>query len=292
MRTQFRGLRAFCAAARHLSFKNAADELCVTASAISHQIKDLEDSLGVQLFERKTRRVVLSEAGRTLLEEVESHIEAIDRACLNLRQSEQQVPISVQIPEFFATEVFVPRMNEFADCGRHINLRLESTGPNARPSESADLRIVLTRKTLDPTISRRLFPIRYAPTCSTARYEQWRQRGARVLEEETLLLHQARPRGWHQWAEHAGLEPPQARRMILFDSMLALARAAEQGAGIALIPMPVSQVWFDRGSLKTLLEPELTTSDFYCLVKNPSSRYPRETEILWEWIIRTFAEDG
>src|SRR3989441_7003977 len=75
-----RNLRAFCVAARHRSFKFAADELFLTPSAVSHQMKELEDSLGVRLFERKTRALALTTAGHTLLDEVEPLLEALDRS--------------------------------------------------------------------------------------------------------------------------------------------------------------------------------------------------------------------
>src|SRR4029077_3343845 len=75
-----RNLRAFCAAARQGSFKFAADELCVTPSAVSHQMKELEAALGLRLFERKTRSLELTSVGLRLLEEVEPLLEALDRA--------------------------------------------------------------------------------------------------------------------------------------------------------------------------------------------------------------------
>src|ERR1700750_2964829 len=75
-----RNLRAFCVAARHRSFKIAADELCLTPSAVSHQMKELEDSLGVLLFERKTRALDLTQAGATLLDDVAPLLKAIDHS--------------------------------------------------------------------------------------------------------------------------------------------------------------------------------------------------------------------
>ena len=75
-----RNLRAFCAAARQGSFKFAADELCLTPSAVSHQMKELEAALGLRLFERKTRSLELTTAGLRLLEEVEPLLEALDSA--------------------------------------------------------------------------------------------------------------------------------------------------------------------------------------------------------------------
>ena len=71
-------LRAFCLAARHSSFKDAADRLALTPSAVSHQVKELEEQLGVSLFERRTRAVVLTAAGRQLFEELEAMLKALN----------------------------------------------------------------------------------------------------------------------------------------------------------------------------------------------------------------------
>ena len=77
-RTSLRGLRTFCVAARHESFRLAADELFITASAVSHQIKGLEEELGVQLFVRSSRDLKLTETGRAFFDEVNPLIEQLD----------------------------------------------------------------------------------------------------------------------------------------------------------------------------------------------------------------------
>ena len=80
MQMQHRGLRTFCTAAEHLSFKKAADELCITASAVSHQINDLETALGTKLFKRLTRSISLTHEGAHLFEEINPCLVAIDQA--------------------------------------------------------------------------------------------------------------------------------------------------------------------------------------------------------------------
>src|SRR5262249_60875989 len=90
--------RAFCVAARHCSFKFAADELFLTPSAVSHQMKELEDSLGVRLFERKTRALELTTAGHTLLDEVEPLLEAIDRSLAQIARRNGRQTLRVLLP--------------------------------------------------------------------------------------------------------------------------------------------------------------------------------------------------
>ena len=112
-----KNLRAFCVAARQLSFKFAADELCLTPSAVSHQMKELETILGMRLFERRTRALELTAAGQRLLEEVEPLLEGLDRALAQLARHDGRETLRVRAPALFANELLIPRLEEF--CGAH-----------------------------------------------------------------------------------------------------------------------------------------------------------------------------
>src|SRR3984893_11508398 len=104
-----KNLRAFCAAARQGSFKLAAEELCLTPSAVSHQMKELEAALGVRLFERKTRSLELTPLGLHLLAEGEPMLEALDNALAQLARSNGRQMLRVRLPALFASELFIPR---------------------------------------------------------------------------------------------------------------------------------------------------------------------------------------
>src|SRR4029079_12364546 len=101
-----KNLRAFCAAARHRSFKFAADELCVTPSAVSHQMKELEASLGVRLFERKTRALELTTAGHALHDEVAPLLDALERSLTQFTRRNRRKSLRMMLPPFFASELF------------------------------------------------------------------------------------------------------------------------------------------------------------------------------------------
>ncbi|EQD60764.1 Bacterial regulatory protein, LysR domain protein, partial [mine drainage metagenome] len=98
-----RSLRIFCVAARHRSFKFAADELFLTPSAVSHQIKELEAALGVRLFERKPRSLELTHAGSTLLEQTEPLLEALDLSVARIARGGGRRTLRIQLPAFFAS---------------------------------------------------------------------------------------------------------------------------------------------------------------------------------------------
>ena len=95
--TSLRGLRTFCEAAKYQSFRNAADRMFVTASAVSHQIKNLEDELGQQLFERRSRQIELTDAGRSLFDDVSPLIEKLDDTVANYRRDQRRQTLSISV---------------------------------------------------------------------------------------------------------------------------------------------------------------------------------------------------
>ncbi|GJM13218.1 MAG: DNA-binding transcriptional regulator DsdC [Pseudohongiella sp.] len=290
MQTQHRGLRTFCTAAEHLSFKKAANELCLTPSAVSHQISDLEEALGTKLFKRLTRSILLTQDGTLLYQEINPYLKAIDEATSKIRKQQTRHPLLAQMPEFFASELLMPRMNKFSEAYPDIDLQIEGLGITDDVNPAADINIVLSRKTPNAIKVAKLFPIRYVPACSLEQKEKWEAEGITELaaiKKATILLHKARPNAWKQWAENAGVVGLRPKKIIYVDSMFALSRAAEQSVGIALMPLPVSKDWFDSGSLVALHESHLVTEDYYWLTLNGNSNRSIAL-VFWSWLLENF----
>jgi len=288
MAMQLRGLRTFCLVARYLSFKEAADELCLTASAVSHQISDLETQLDCKLFERLTRSISLTEKGRQLYEQIVPHIDAIDESLEKIKASSHRVPLLVQLPEFFASELLMPIIGGFSEANEDIDLQIESMDVSGSVNNRADINIILSRKMPAGKRVEKLFPIRYMPACSQSLYEDLCSQGFSgldALNDCTLLLHKARPNAWSRWARHAGVGNIRPRQIIYVDSMFALARAAEQGVGVALVLMPVSKAWFDSQALVPLHDIDLITEDYYWMSLSENSRKQEPVDRFWQWII-------
>ncbi len=287
MRTQLRGLRTFCLAAQYLSFKQTADKLCLTASAVSHQINDLETELGIKLFIRETRAISLTDKGAQFYAEVQPYLQAIDDAAMRVRQNAERVPLLVQMPEFFASELLMPLISEFSDQHEDIDLKIESMAIGDDSNPLADINIVLTRNEPKAAKVEKLFPIRYIPACSRVLHNEWSRKGYSSIDAikvSTILLHKARPHAWSNWARHAGVNNMKPKQIIFVDSMFALARAAERSAGIALVPMPVSKAWFDSGALVPLHQTDLVTDDYYWMALSESSKNLNAAEVFWKWI--------
>src|ERR1700748_297646 len=119
-------LRAFEAAARHLSFMNAARELHVTAGAVSHQVKVLEDHLGVALFRRLTRALELTPEAQAMLPKVREGLESLTQALERVRQRGSTATLTVMTPPNFAARWLVPRLARFTSTHPDIELHLVS----------------------------------------------------------------------------------------------------------------------------------------------------------------------
>ena len=289
IQTPIRGLRSFCIAAKCLSFKHAASQLFLTPSAVSHQIKQLEEQLGTPLFKRQTRAIELTSAGKQFYNSVQPIITSLEQTIADFTNSQQNKTITISLPEFFASELFVPKLSEWAELNPDINLQLETVKSASQAPAKADLSIVLANGTPNGSVVHDLFPIRYVPACNKKLYKKWAAHDFDALSSVPLILHQARPWSWHQWADKNDIPNFDPKQIIQFDSMFGVARAAQQGMGIALIPMPISRVWFSEQLLVKLFDNELVTNDRYYLIQHENIDNSTELATFANWVKANFA---
>ncbi|MCC5853455.1 MAG: LysR family transcriptional regulator [Alkalimonas sp.] len=285
-----RGLRCFCLAAENLSFKFTAEQLYITPSAVSHQIRQLEEDLGLTLFVRKTRALELTPAGQSFYLAIQPVMQQLVHTIGEFSQNAGSKEVSISMPEFFASELFMPRLRGWSAQYPGINLRVDTVKTRSDPSRPTDVSIILSGSPPQSALCHELFAISYQPACNPSLYQQCRELELEALNKLPLLLHQSRPHAWHQWAEFAGFDHFRPKQILQLDSMFGMARAAEQGLGIALIPMPISQAWFHSGALMALFDGSWTTRDKYYLIQHKPQ--PERPEIQWllDWVLHSFAE--
>lgn len=289
-----RNLRVFCVAARHRSFKLAADELHLTPSAVSHQMKELEEALGVELFVRKSRALELTAAGSTLREEIEPLLTALDRSLAQVaRRGGGRRTLRILLPPFFASELFIPRLTVFCAEHREIDIQIDTRDP--RPSlhpPGADVSILLADAEPQGVQASRLFALSLTAVCAPQHAAAVARLGSGALRELPLIVHKPRPLAWASWAEQIGLEPPEPKNLIELDTMYAAVRAAERGVGIALVPSRLCEAWFRSGSLVRMFAAELATDDAYFLVCRRKDAGRPEIRALTEWALRQFRDEA
>ena len=288
-----RGLRTFCVAARHESFRTAGEELFITPSAVSHQIKSLEQELGMQLFDRNARDLKLTDAGRNLYEEAGPLIEKLNSVVAGYKQSGRRPPIRISVQPFFASEYFVPRLSEFTAAHPEIDIQV---GTSDESSEShpadADVSVRLFRSPPTGMPSYRLFPLRLAPAGSPDFKKNMRVSKKAIKSDFPLIVHETHPKAWKRWAKSSGVKLPKESKVTRLDSMIAVVRACERGIGAALVPVPIADLWFKQGSIVKLFRDELVGDDSYYLVVREDRADDPDVQRLRGWILDNFAADG
>jgi LysR family glycine cleavage system transcriptional activator len=288
-----RALRTFCVAARHESFRTAGEELFITASAVSHQIKSLEQELGETLFDRNSRDLRLTEVGRALLDEAGPLIDQLDTVVARYQKRSRPRSVRISVQPFFASEYFVPRLSEFTAAHPEIDIKVGTSdeAPETLPAD-ADLSIRLFRAPPPGVPSELLFPLTLAPAGSPDFKKGLELRDGRIVSEFPLLIHETYPMAWKQWSKSAGIELPANSKATRLDSMIAVVRACERGLGAALVPVPLADLWFKHGSIVRLFSQQLVTeASYYLVVREDRARDPA-VSLLKDWILRNFREPG
>lgn len=292
-KTSLRALRTFCIAARHESFRTASEELFITASAVSHQVKSLEEELGVRLFDRTSRELKLTPTGSALYEEVSPLIEQIDEIAASYRATGPTSSVRVSVQPFFGSEYFVPRLSQFTAEHPDIDIQVGTSDESADtyPAD-ADLSIRLFKRPPPDVTSHLLFPLRLAPAGSPDFRKRHVVRKKRIEGDFPLIVHETLPKAWKRWSKAAGVELPKGGKVTRLDSMIAVVRACEQGIGAALVPVPMADLWFKQGSIVRLFDTELTADvSYFLLVRDDRAADPGVRQ-LKSWILDRFTNAG
>jgi LysR family transcriptional regulator, regulator of gene expression of beta-lactamase len=227
------GLRAFEAAARHSSFTKAAIELCVTPAALGHQVKALEERLGVPLFRRLPRGLALTDEGRALLPVLREAFDRMAELIGRFDDGRGRELLSLGAVGTFALAWLLPRMADFAAAHPEVDLRLTTNNNRVDIAEEGlDFAIRFGDGAWHGTEARLLFEAPLTVLCSAETAA--RLRSPADLAGETLLR-SYRNEEWPAWFEAAGAELPPLVGPV-FDSALLMVEAALAGHGVALAP--------------------------------------------------------
>lgn len=256
-------LRAFEAAARHLSFKHAAAELSLTPTAISHQVRQLEDLLGVRLFVRGTRRVDLTPAGQALFPALRDGFDAIARAVQVVRPRTQPRALVLSTTMAFASRWLLQRLARFAADHPDIALHLHTSDePVDLQGGAAQLAVRYGPGSYPGMKCVPLLPSRFAPVCAS---------GLRVRDPEDLarvpligfewFRRDAATPDWPLWFERAGCAA--LPRQLHFSDEVHAIQAAIAGQGVALINLALVADELRTQMLCQPFGPELSGHGFH-----------------------------
>ena len=235
-----KALRVFEAAARSESFNLAGEALNVTPSAVSHQVKALEDFLGIKLFQRRNRQVILTPEGRAYLTPIRDALEQIRIATEQIRCTEAAGSITLSVAPSFATGWLMPRLAQFQLSYPEIEVRLISSIELADFSDAdLDAAIRTGRGSWPGLRSHRLIAEELVPVCSAdfVRGEEG-LRSPEDLRHATLLHEIPRLGLWRSWLAAVGIVDVDAERGPKFQGASMAVEAAVAGLGVALANRP------------------------------------------------------
>ena len=233
-------LRAFEVAARHSSFTKAADELFVTPSAVSHQVKTLEEHLGMALFIREAKALTLTAAGRAYLPAVQEAFRVLTDATRQLSAELAQV-LRVDIPPTFAVKWLIPRLDRFVKAHPEIDIRVSTnSSPPDFARDTYDVAIRFGSGYYPDLHSEMCLAVNVFPVCSPGLLQcEHPLREPADLKHQTLL-HDASTYSngsnphWSAWLKHAGPLDVDASRGLSFTPSHLVIDAAIDGLGVAL----------------------------------------------------------
>lgn len=258
-------LRAFEAAARHLSFTKAAHELFVSQGAISGHVRKLETQLGRPLFRRLHRRVELTECGRRLARELTGAFAKVERAVAAARESPSKLRISVE--PTFAARWLVPRFGRFSTAHPDIDVELESSEVLRVVGRDTDIAIRFLKISARRPKGRARKLFQYAEFPVIARSLQ---RGRATLREDRdilafTLLHDDGGTEWRRWFAAAQLQGFDSAKHLHFNDSSLVITAALRGQGAALSGPPYVGSQLRSGRLQRVGETMLVNGEYWLL---------------------------
>jgi LysR family transcriptional regulator, glycine cleavage system transcriptional activator len=276
-------LRAFEAAARHQNFSRAADEIHVTHGAISHQIRALEQELGLDLFNRNGKRIAITADGQRFAQVVRQALFDIALATDELRASSRQQRLTVTALPSFAGRWLSPRLGRFIEQNPAVEVMLQSSNHLTDfGREPVDLGIRFGSGLYPGLSVELLLDDYYYPVVSPRFNGGQLPRSPQQLAESTLLRCVREP--WQPWFDAVALDQPEPTGGLVFEDSSMLVRAAAEGHGIALARHVLASADIEAGALVRLFDVAVKCPSSYYLVCLPSALQRPQVQAFRRWL--------
>ncbi|MBI3143977.1 MAG: transcriptional regulator GcvA [Pseudogulbenkiania sp.] len=286
-------LRIFEAAARLESFSAAANELFITHGAVSKQIKQLEEWLGVKLFERTGGRVKLSDTGWRYLIQVQDGLDLIANATSQLLQPDRLRRLTVNSTPTFARHWLLPRLARFREVCPDVELHLVTSDRDiSRLDSPFDIAIRRGPGDWPGHIAKPFLEEWELPLCSPTLLARAPVESPADLARHTLLYADTRPTAWQRWLTLAGVPDLKPVSTLHFDRFSLALQAAMDGLGVVLGPLPMAQGEIDRGCLMAPLSSPIVSVRSYCWVAPRTAMDDPTVSAFCRWLESCAAESS
>ena len=257
-------LRLFEAAARHLSFKNAADELLLTPSAVSHGIQSLEQWLGTQLFTRTPKGLVLTKAGAAYHPSVQTALAMLVDSSARISTHAQQRSLRVSAAPTFARHLLMPVLSEFQDAHPDIAVEIDTSQDRVDLGEhGADIAIRMGKGDWSGLVAEELLRETLVPVCAPEHRACF---AGEDLAQLPLIHVTSVSEDWAHWASVAGRTLPMMHQGLRFDTLQMAFDAAARGLGVAIGRRPLIDAEIAQGRLVALWDLEVPCQSAHWLV--------------------------
>ncbi|WP_196141144.1 transcriptional regulator GcvA [Aliikangiella sp. G2MR2-5] len=288
-----KSLRAFEAAARHLSFTRAADELFVTQAAVSHQIKSLEEFLGVPLFVRRNRQLLLTDEGQNYWPKIRDIFEILSNATEEIKAQRASGALTVSVVPTFATVWLVPRLSRFNQLYPDIEVRLKASDETVDfVREDVDVAIYYDTGDYPGMHSVTLLSERLTPLCSPALLEGDKPLQSPEDLRRHTLLHDGNTNDWRRWLKFAGVKGINLNQGPVFSHTSMVQQAAIYGQGIAMGHIVLSQAEVQAGRLVRPFELMLESDFSYDIVCPKESAQRPKIKAFTDWLLQTVQDEA
>lgn len=285
-------LKAFESAARHESFTRAAEELCVTQGAVSHQVKALEATLGAKLFNRERQRLSITEAGREYLAVVRDAFDRIALGTARLTQRQMSGVLTVSTSPDFAAKWLVHRLGRFADMHPEIDLRISATMHHVDfAREDVDMAVRHGDGSFPGLDAVQLCGERLFPVCSPHLVADANGALPPAAALTLPLLHLDDRSGWSKWLAAAGVHAPEMPPGLIMNRTSMLIDAAISGRGLALARTTLAAWDLINGRLIAPFAETLPISKTYWIVAPRATAKLPKIETFRQWLLQEAAGD-
>lgn len=282
----FKAIRAFAVAARHMSFKPAAEELRVTPSAVSHAIAALERALGVKLFHRRVRQLLLTDAGKSYFDRLAPAFDEIASATHEISARQRADILTVASAPAFARAWLIPRLKAFLDDHPDIELRIRATSDSAEMNADDVDAIVLYERAVGPELlADRLMTEDMVPICNPALRDQLRT--PKDLLRQTLIHTETKIVTWSMWLKAAGVDADHLDRGLRLNRADLALEAAKIGLGVALESRVLAEPHIATGTLVIPFDASVQLSEgSYFFAARPGKAQLPKVDAFRSWILR------
>ncbi len=284
-------LRAFEASARQLSFTRAAEELFVTQAAISHQIKALEEHLGIKLFMRKNRSLLLTDEGQSYYLDIKDIFNSIYDATERLLARGAKGAITVSSQASFAIQWLVPRLTAFNALHPEIDVRIKAVDQAENSlTEDVDVAIYYGRGRWPNIHADKLHTEYLIPVCSPLLLQENSLNGKPALITlddlaQHTLLHDTSRRDWKRWFKQVGVRGGNVNHGPIFSHSAMVVQAALHGQGVALAYSVLAKPDIDSGRLVCPFNDVLISKNSYFIVCRESQKELGKIEAFRQWML-------